>query len=156
MAYADTLALWKLKLPGYRHSEDISILPAQLFGSTAPVDALKNKEVVDERLTEAMAKLSGLPVTALVWSKVPEERRVLMGDVVLSEGQSIPSYVFDDQKYYIVQSIGQHSIKFKVQAESFADPLVFDVPFSFKTSLKNSSDFGKESVDSKGNATKKE
>jgi hypothetical protein len=99
------------------------------------------KDIVD--------KVASLKVTGLIWSDNSEDKRVLMGDIVMREGQSIPAYVFDDGKSYVLTEIARNYLKFKIEEGDPSNSVVFNVPFGLKDSLKNESNFSSASKDDK-------
>lgn len=134
----EEVELWRTKLPGFRKAYDISKLPEKLFAAKTEVGA-----VIDTGDSETQAlidRLSSLTVTGLMWSNVRAERRVLMGDIVMREGQSIPSYIFGDGQYYVLKEILKDRLRFVLG--NIGNPNSFEVPFGLKDPLKNESRFG--------------
>ncbi len=141
VAQAETLTIWTEKLPGFRKALSLADLPERIFGVRVMSASNAPAATEDARLSAGMAKLATLPVTGLLWSDLAGERRVLMGDIVMREGQAIPSYVFNDKSYYILVCIGQDKLQFKMMEGNLENPVVFEVPFVLKESLKNESNF---------------
>ena len=134
---AETVTLWHEKLPGFRKPLEITGLPEKLFGLKMADSPVMSD--ADSQLKAVIDKISALTVTGLVWSEQPEERRVLMGDLVMREGQAIPSYVFQDDQNYVLQEIAQNHLKFSSHTGN--DLSTFNVPFGLKEALKNESSF---------------
>jgi hypothetical protein len=140
---AEETALWRNTLPGLRVATEVEGLPAKLFTMKAGnrPDNAELPSDPDAAYQSIVSKIKAMPVTGLVWSNVGSERRVLIGDLVLREGQSIPAYVFNDGKYYILVEILQDKLHFQIQEADMTTPFAFDVPFGLKESLKNKSDY---------------
>lgn len=142
-AMAEQLGLWTRLLPTARVALETQALPQQLFGGkmqTAPVDMTAQADM-NTQLQGAIARLQALTVTALVWSSEPQNRRVLMGDIVLREGQSIPSYVFGDGRFYTLKNIFQNSLTFSMQEGAFGTPESFSISFELTDPIKNTSKY---------------
>lgn len=139
---AQEVSLWSRLLPGYRKALAVDNLPERLFGVKIQINTEENpNNKEDTRLQEAVAKVGALPVTGLVWSDDSKSRRVLMGDVVLREGQAIPSYVFNDGRFYTLVGISQNSLSFSMQEGSFGSAVNFEIPFGLTEPIKNSSKY---------------
>ena len=149
VASAETLSLWKELLPGYRKLLAVSSLPDKMFSPKMEAPSAQAPVDNDAAMKEIVDKVAALKVTALVWSDVPADKRVLMGDIVMREGQSIPSYVFNDNKYYVLTEIDKNYLRFKMQDGDLTNPVVFNVPFGLKDNLKNESNFSSAAKDEK-------
>ena len=147
-SFADEVALWKEKMPGYRKPYDLTFLPEKIFGSRQTAEAVNN-EAQDSKLKAEVDKISSLKVTGLVWSDRRQDRRVLMGDIVMREGQAIPSYVFNDGRFYILVEIGKNSLRFRSENPDQSNPFAFEVPFGLKNPVRNQSDFSSSKDDQK-------
>lgn len=141
---AQNIALWTEALPGCRVPLDISNLPEKIFAQKTEEIAIPSGKVeIDEAnpLKDTIHKIASMTVTGLVWSNKASERRVLMGDIVMREGQAIPAYVFDDGREYVLTQIDKASLRFQIKDPTGENPLVFEVPFGLKNPLKNESSF---------------
>lgn len=143
------LNLWKNKQAGWRVDLSIDDLPAGVFSTKVEEVVIVDEiEGDDSELQSMRAKIMGLPISGIVWSAKATERRVLIGDLVMREGQAIPAYVFGDGKYYNLIEISQGNLRFSIQQESFADPIEFDIKFSLTDPVSNSSEYGTTSSSS--------
>ena len=138
---AQNISLWKTALPGHRKALDVSTLPEGIFASHAEVVAKKDTAAVDNGYA---TKLAALKITALVWSDTPGESRVLMGDIVMKEGQDMPQYIFNDGKVYTLKKIEKDRLDFETMDDS-SNPVAFQVSFGLKESLKNESSYSSQS-----------
>jgi hypothetical protein len=129
--FAEELSLWTRLLPSYRQEIAVNALPDGLF-------AVKSL-TVRAQAQAAIDKLKTLPVTGIIWSKNPGQRRVLMGDIVLAAGQAIPSYVFNDGMFYTLIGISQNNLSFRMQEGPFGTSETFDIYFELAEPVKNSS-----------------
>ena len=132
---AQEVSLWKQKQPGYRKALEVGDWPDHLF---VPQEVAQKRGADQDAAYKEKVK-SKLPVMAVLWSDTPRERRVLIGDVVLQMGESIPSYVFDDGHYYILKEVGENYLKFQIKDESLTTVVSFEIPFDFKTAVRNES-----------------
>jgi hypothetical protein len=147
---AQEISLWKEKQPGYRKSLEVGDWPEHLF---VPQEVNQKKGADDNAVYKDKVK-DKLPVMAIMWSEIPAQRRVLMEDIVLQVGESIPSYVFNDNHYYILKEVGENYLKFQVKDETLTTVVSFEIPFDFKTVLRNQSNAsdGAEKSDANKNA----
>jgi hypothetical protein len=141
--WAEELALWTKFLPDYRVVASTDELPEHLFGvKVRSVDVNYSKDgAASSRTQTAIAKIKSLPITGLVWSADSHGRRVLMGDIVLREGQAIPNYVFNDGWFYTLTSISQNTLSFSMQEGPFGTPESFDVSFGLTEPVQNTSTY---------------
>jgi|GEM_PF-2356267 hypothetical protein len=137
-ASAQNVPLWNKALPGTRKAMDLSGLPDGVF--TAHTEVVEKKAAPVDVDNGYAAKISSLKITGLVWSLTPAERRVLMGDIVMREGQSIPPYVFDDGKTYTLKKIEKDRLDFETLDDT-SNTVAFQVMFGLKESLKNESSY---------------
>ena len=140
VADGQEVALWKEKLPGFRKPYDVALLPDNIFALKADTGGDTEGEASAKAKAEA-DKVAALKVTGLVWSNDRESRRVLMADLVMREGQAIPSYVFNDGRYYVLVEILKDRLRFRSQGEDLANAFTFEVPFGLKNAIRNQSDF---------------
>lgn len=148
LVMADEVLLWKEKMPGYRKPFETALLPEKVFSSkTQPEN--NDAAAMDSKLKSEVDKISSLKVTGLVWSDQRENRRVLMGDIVMREGQAIPAYVFNDGRVYVLTEIGRSSLRFRSEGTDQSNPFAFEVPFGLKNPIRNQSDFSSSKDDKK-------
>jgi len=153
-SHAQVLQLWGEKLPGFRKTVALGVMPDELFGlkitETGP-----RVDDADARMQSYIAKITNLPVTGLVWSDKANERRVLMGDLILRPGQAIPKYVFGEKEkeIYVLREVSEDKLLFAVQTQEddadAANSFTFTVPFGLKDPVRNESSFGTGSKDAK-------
>lgn len=148
LVMADGMTLWQEKMPGYRKPFDTTLLPEKVFSSKTQVET-NSAAAMDSKLKSEIDKLASLKVTGLVWSDQRENRRVLMGDIVMREGQAIPAYVFEDGRVYVLLEIGRSSLRFRAEGADQSNPFAFEVPFGLKNPIRNQSDFSSSKDDKK-------
>ncbi len=148
LGWADEVALWKEKVPGYRKPVDLTLLPEKIFGLRALPEVMSSDNE-NAKLKSEAEKVASLKITGLIWSDKRQERRVLMGDIVMREGQAIPSYVFNDGRYYILVEIGKDRLRFRSEDVDQSNPFAFEVPFGLKNPVRNQSDFSSSKDDKK-------
>ncbi len=148
--FAEELSLWTRLLPSYRQEIAVNALPDGLFAvKSLTVRAQAQASEDTKENTQAQAaidKLKTLPVTGIIWSKNPGQRRVLMGDIVLAAGQAIPSYVFNDGMFYTLIGISQNNLSFRMQEGPFGTSETFDIYFELAEPVKNSSRYSNADV----------
>jgi hypothetical protein len=138
--WGEEVSLWSSKLPGFRKLVDTSALPERLFSIKVETTST-GPQSPDDPLADAIQKVGTLPVSGLVWSHRGSERRVLIGDFVLREGQAIPAYVFKDGRYYTLEEIFPNRLRFKAQTADLAQSLIFEIRFDFTNKVNNQSKY---------------